>query len=1635
MQDVGGAFARFTLKIDELEKNYDRAITLIDQLEARVSQPLEIRIRVDRKTAQQAFADMSLSARRAAVEAQKASNDIGASIEAVGKRRNISRIYEVPAGAAARIAKVYEIPNATVQRIAKMYDAPEAAIKRISKIYEQLLAPVPAQNVAGQMLAKSRVAKVYDSGDQGPVASAVAATNAQNAANAQNAQILQTVTNATKEVDAVEQARLVTLAKLQRQLRDFKSAYDTFGTAQSSLTKGTAEHNVLETQRVAIQQQALSVIRKHADGDIAAAKAAGDYDQALRLLNKQLANAVLSHDKLRETQIRTEQTRIRTVKAANSSPTAAIVGAAPITRTPKEQDALDRQEGSRLRSLASLQRGNGEYAASFATLTQAQSLYAENSSQWNRLESLKSATMRQGERINNQYADSTITAARSARDFARAIALINKEVAIAASKGDLTRVARLQSELSQVQRASQTNIFSNVAKGALALVGPLSAAYAAANLFRSGVRQMNDSIQLAATLDANRRAIGAFLQSVNRGDAIFAASIQFAEKYRIAYSDMGEAAQDASLIMRTSNASAEETFSVLARLLARQPTKTFQDAVRSVVELQSGQLQSIERVFNIPQRFAQEMEKAIEAGADPIETLDALLNRLGNTARTLETRTVGVAGAQFELANAVAAAKLNFADAASGPYTAFLNILTQTIKGTNLLVADLNRLDNVNFGNVIANFQKLNGAQTSSFTENTGEYLIQSLILGYASLSIEAETSAEKQAEANTKVVKSIEQIQAAAIAATPDLRRFLPKESPQRQEYDAEIASNTNTQSIDDTIAKLNVLNNKYDELTIGAVEYNAKFDLLTRSLIKGAPELPFLETVLKDFPEGKKRLEELQTLRVQLSNKIGDPSLTTQEKITFIAEFSDVLDAITEIEAKAPKVIEVEMQIKLTNEIGRIAGEMASATDQLAKDQRSAADSHAESIGDLYKSHDTALADFHRSEARTLRDFNSQQVTAQRDFSSQQLESDAGFLRQRGQARRDFNLQQVQADASFARSQALSARNFNQQLAESDSDFARSRATAVRDYNQSLARANRDFAFGEARALRDFNRGEARLNEDADRAAQRLKRDRNREDERGSREHLRNLQMMRRDFDIDGKRSEEDYQRERRRLLAEGKVYEAGLLKEKFDIERQRAGEDFGRNRSDASDQFANQNFEKTGDRQRQDADAAEDAARSRDRRLIDFANARADAREDFARQQADQAIAFAQQQADAAANHALQRARSIAAFEQQNADALAAHALQRQEAQAAFALQEADAQAAHNLSRQQAQAAFELQRADAKTAFDLAKADRDTDHARALADIGAQITAENEKYAAQQITLRGEYNKHLAALTREFELFQQKQARIDDLIAKHVEEKQAEVIATMEQSVAELERIGLKQGAASQLGGYKVGLAWAQGLGKALTDYATDPSGVGAALSELEKRLQGNSPPPRGPLSNIDIGGFNVGKAWREGFRKGIGNDLTEGLDGLVRARIDAENRTIDILQRRHGIEINLDRNSHIKRLAFIEQEIERRRSADLEHGSIPGERYTNPIYNTTPRDITPWVSNRGSGGGDYQSGPAQQRQIINLNIPLGINVDGKSLGDIVAPHVATAFMAGAEIALNVVQASETIALQQSSFRSEL
>ena len=73
---------------------------------------------------------------------------------------------------------------------------------------------------------------------------------------------------------------------------------------------------------------------------------------------------------------------------------------------------------------------------------------------------------------------------------------------------------------------------------------------------------------------------------------------------------------------------------------------------------------------------------------------------------------------------------------------------------------------------------------------------------------------------------------------------------------------------------------------------------------------------------------------------------------------------------------------------------------------------------------------------------------------------------------------------------------------------------------------------------------------------------------------------------------------------------------------------------------------------------------------------------------------------------------------------------------------------------------------------------------------------------------------------------------------------------------------------------VGGANIGKAWVDGL---IGGIKNNISALDPALAEIADKTIGQSPPKSGPLSNIDQGGVNIGAAWIQGIATGVSSNV--------------------------------------------------------------------------------------------------------------------------------------------------------------
>lgn len=182
--------------------------------------------------------------------------------------------------------------------------------------------------------------------------------------------------------------------------------------------------------------------------------------------------------------------------------------------------------------------------------------------------------------------------------------------------------------------------------GALQLAGALGLVTSLTQGLQQLNEQANKGVEINASIDGNRRALGSFLQDVERGNNVFQRASQYGREYGFTQEQIAEATRGASSIIKNSAADVEKILEVQSRLQSVSPEQSLSEASLAIKELSGGDIQSIVRRFEIARSTANEWKQEIADGADVIDVLDRGLADLGVTQNVIEQRTQGLIGAQ-----------------------------------------------------------------------------------------------------------------------------------------------------------------------------------------------------------------------------------------------------------------------------------------------------------------------------------------------------------------------------------------------------------------------------------------------------------------------------------------------------------------------------------------------------------------------------------------------------------------------------------------------------------------------------------------------------------------------------------------------------------------------------------------------------------------------------------------------------------------------------------------------------------------------------------------------------------------------------------------------------------------------------
>lgn len=735
--------------------------------------------------------------------------------------------------------------------------------------------------------------------------------------------------------------------------------------------------------------------------------------------------------------------------------------------------------------------------------------------QLTRIENARAEGMARLGQIATRTAQEEIAAARAKagqladiKDFTAAYAQLDRaERAAIGNEKELANVMRQRQRIqNQEARANGGGFLSNLFGGAgggnflhelMAVTGYGSAAILVFQAFTRTVDQLKESFNSNREIELATKSIGTLLGSVSLGTRSLQEATAWGAKYGITQREIAEAASEASVVMRTSNVDAAKTFEVFGRLQARAPGKTFSDSVRALMELQAGQLASIQRLFNIPQEASQRLAREIRAGADPILALDKLLNELGQTVDVLDARMQGSEGAVNRNRVATSQFTQSLGELIAPTGNNALDFFTLLAQRAKVATDVLNAYNKAQRGDAAPATQ--NQVDTLKNLRTAAETNPFMKFLQYATgMIVTQERIEKKQKDVN------------AAIAATPQAR---------------------------DAFEGIVLLSNQLDQGLIRTKGFaDALQSLGTKSGLKGSDALGI---VAQSQHVGTLE-NRVSFLTTEFNRLKKEADQTPALQATYVPQLIAIGQEIQNVKAQLPIIAEVDVQIKLTGDVAGIMSGIAERGKQTAQQLGNAWDQYQDRIDKLgqqgakaQQQYTDAVADarkqnalqgqreaedYARSQARAWADLNRNQLKAREDFNRGLREQDDDRALAQGRQRQD----EARADREAAEDRATSNRrrarderiadeyelaDHNERLAEIDKQLHKDLVNQERDLRRTLQQARRDYDVDEIRDREDYEKKRRRLLAEG---------------------KVKEARELKEDYDTDRKRAEEDHMRD---------------------------------------------------------------------------------------------------------------------------------------------------------------------------------------------------------------------------------------------------------------------------------------------------------------------------------------------------------------------------------------------------------------------------------------------------------------------------------------------------------------------------
>lgn len=601
---------------------------------------------------------------------------------------------------------------------------------------------------------------------------------------------------------------------------------------------------------------------------------------------------------------------------------------------------------------------------------------------------------------------------RAEKEYAVALDIVKRKL----DAVNLSEVQRLNLGRLQAQITNQMNRtpgggggpppWLNTARSQfLQLAGAIGLATSAAELFAAALRQLKAGFDTLVKTDETRRAIGVFIDNIDRGNRVMDTAIDFGRQYGYVQGEMAEAARVLAPQVRLSNVALEKQFEIVARLATRNPDQGFTGAAFAIGELSAGDIQSMRDRFNIPAQAAREMKAQIESGMDVFVVLDKTLARLGITSEALGQRMQGTAGQVRSFTSGWDQLRTALASTATdgAPILGFFGKLLSTVAASYRIFLLTSRAYAEMFGG-----------------------------LG--------------------RIARAVASMPVLFGAWGESVRRLLPLLKllgPFEEVFRAMVSGENNVSGATERVSDaMSVAKNRFNEGRISAAGYAKE---LRR--IADTSHIDLSGAIVP--PEAKGSLEQLTNLLDDYHRRAAlDPGFAAKNLPQIIA----VADEIVRLKALSPIVITAELRMEFAKAglqaLQNIVSETQKVTDQVQQLDSDYTDTVNKGARDRARIWTDAAKDI----ARIDRDYYAQRAKADRDFNAQMARQARDFQRSLDRSDRDFRRGQQRQYADYLESITRSTRDYNRGRSRALRDHEQEERKAEADHTQDLVKIRQD-------------------------------------------------------------------------------------------------------------------------------------------------------------------------------------------------------------------------------------------------------------------------------------------------------------------------------------------------------------------------------------------------------------------------------------------------------------------------------------------------------------------------------------------------------------------------------------------------